>query len=222
MGNKGNNRHIKRLASSKYVKVNRKATSYIVKPNPGRHVKGSNIALITVLKEKLNVVDTTSEALKVLRFGKISVNGKIVKDGKFPIGFNDVVSVLPSKEHFAVHVGKGGTFAISKEHALPFKVIGKYITKDNKTMIRLHNGNVMGAPEGVMVNDSVVLENGKATKVISMKAGSKCLVFNGTHSSEHGTIKEITKGTATVDATVTIDDGSRTFETLLENVIAIG
>jgi ribosomal protein S4E len=47
-------------------------------------------------------------------------------------------------------------------------------------------------------------------------------VIKGTHATETGTIKEITKGSAVRAQTVKIDSGSAEFETLADNVMIVG
>jgi ribosomal protein S4E len=62
MASKGNTRHIRRLASTRYMKIERKSSKYVAKPMAGRHNSKSNIALTTVLKEKM--MDATSRDVR--------------------------------------------------------------------------------------------------------------------------------------------------------------
>ncbi len=45
MGSKGNDRHIKRLASPRYLHIERKVSAYVIKPDAGRHTLESSMAL---------------------------------------------------------------------------------------------------------------------------------------------------------------------------------
>ena len=225
MGNKGNNRHIKRLASPRYMHVAKKVDAYIIKPNAGRHTRTTSIALSTVLKEKLGMVGSSKEARNVIRRGNVEVNGKVIKDERFPVGFGDVIKPKSGNETYLISVGNRGMMSIDKrgsESKQVLKVVGKYISKGNKEMIRLYNGVVMQSPGNVHVNDSVVIGNGKVDKVIKLEAGAKCLIVKGVHASDTGTISAIKPGTALRDATVEIKGKSGTAETLLDNVMVIG
>jgi small subunit ribosomal protein S4e len=136
MSNKGNNRHIKRLASSRYSNVTRKTSKYVVKPYPGRFSSDERIALITVLKEKLGVANTSREAGRIIRSGKVEVNGRRVDTDKFPIGLGDSVSFKDTGESYRVTIGRYGTFSLVKKDddkiGKVFKVVGKYTERKGR------------------------------------------------------------------------------------------
>ncbi len=225
MGNKGNDRHVKRLASPRYQHVERKVNPYIIKPNAGRHTSATSIALATVLKEKLGVVGSTKEAKIVLGSGSVEVNGKVIRDFRYPLGFGDVLKFREGNEHYRIGVGRKGVVNIEKSTATSeqvFKVIGKYVSKGNKEMIRLYNGSVVQSAKGVKVNDSVKVKDGKVSAVIKLEKGASYLVIRGVHASEGGTISEIRPGTAVRPAIVEIDGKGGKKETLLDNVMAVG
>ncbi len=226
MGSKGNNRHIKRLASPRYLHVEKKVNAYVIKPNAGRHTLDSSIALATVLKEKLGVASNTKEVKQILKSGNVEVNGKQVKDERYPLGFGDVLHFKPSNERYSVGVGGRGAVSIEKlegmEPVHAFKVIGKYVAKGNKEMIRLYNGTVIPSAKGVSVNDSVYLKEGRVQDVLKLQKGAHCLVIKGVHAAESGVISEIKLGTALRKATVAIEGGKGRTETLLDNVMVVG
>jgi small subunit ribosomal protein S4e len=225
MGRKGNSRHISRLASSRYVHVMKKTSAYVSKQRPGRHTLATSIALITVLKEKINLVKNSAEARSVIKKGAIKVNGKVVKDERYPVGFGDIIDVEPSKETFAVDVAKHGVVKVEKaaaQNERTLKVIGKYVAKGNKIMIRLHDGTTMNGNKEVKVNDSVEVKNGKIEKVLRFEKGANCYVVHGEHASENGILKEIKAGTATRVPTVEVESAGKKFETLVGNVMVIG
>ncbi len=227
MGNKGNNRHVKRLASPRYLHIERKIHPYILKPNAGRHTAATSIAIATVLKEKLGVVGSTKQARMVLNSGSIQVNGNAITDFRYPLGFGDVLYFKPSNEYYKVGVGKKGAVNVEKvsdEQAKEqvFKVIGKYVLRGNREMLKLHNGAVMPSEKGVRTNDSVKIKDGKISKVIKLEKGARCLVIRGVHASESGTISEIRQGTALRGAVVEIDGKEGKKQTLLDNIMAVG
>ncbi|HUB92594.1 MAG TPA: S4 domain-containing protein [Candidatus Saccharimonadales bacterium] len=225
MASKGNTRHIKRLASSRYMKIGRKTAMYVAKPLAGRHSSRSNIALTTVLKEKL--MDATSRDVRyLLNNREVEVNGKAVKEEKYPVGFGDMIHLRPSGESYKVVSGKGGSFALEKadhaKHKQTFKVIGKYVAKGGRILVRLHDGRSFAADNKVKVNDSVVIGKKGIEKVIPLGSGKACYVISGTHASESGKIKEIAKGSMMRDPTVRIEGSSGEFETLLRNIMVTG
>lgn len=225
MASKGNQRHVKRIASNRYLHVERKVNKYVAKPDAGRHTGASSIALATVLKEKLMLAKNSFEASKALKSGSIEVNGKIVRNAGYPVGFGDIIHIKPAKESFTVFVGNKGAVELKKHSGKEeqvFKVVGKHLSKGKALMVRLHDGSVLKAAKDVMVNDSVTLKNGSIDKVMKLQEGASCLIIKGVHASESGTVKSIKKGTATRPTTVEIEGKQGSAETLLDNIMVIG
>lgn len=226
MAGKGSGKHMKRLASPKYMKLRKKIAKFVTKPNPGRHTLESSLALSTFIKEKLDLARSTSEAKKAIKGKRVEVNGKLVTDPKYPIGFGDVVRIVPSNETYDITVGKQGIFEAKKSSEKgakrTLKVVGKYLAKGGKVMVRLNNGDTVHTEGSVSVNDSVVIEKAKILSVIKFEKGARCLVMSGIHAPELGRIKNIEAGTAQRDATVEIEGEKGSFQTLVKNVMAVG
>ncbi|MEM0087070.1 MAG: S4 domain-containing protein [Candidatus Micrarchaeaceae archaeon] len=227
MANKGNSRHLKRLAASRYTKVKRKAYKYLKKPDPGRHTLESSIALITVVTEKLGLANNAREAKRIIKNGLIEVNGRAIKSTGYPIGLEDVLHVKPENKHYRVSVGKGGTFLLSEinesDAALQtLKVLGKYTAKNGAIMLRLHNGNVIAGKPEIKVNDSVVLEHGSIKSVIKFEKGALCRAIKGVNAPETGRIANIKPGTSKRAAMVEVESQSGNFETSIDNIMVIG
>ncbi|MCL4365010.1 MAG: S4 domain-containing protein [Candidatus Marsarchaeota archaeon] len=226
MGSKGNNRHIKRLAAQRYLHIERKVHAYIMKPNAGRHTLGSSIALATVIKEKLGLADTTKEAKSAIKSGSIEINGKVIRDMRYPLGFGDIVHLKSSGESYVVGVGKRGSVSVTKlqhnDSGQTFKVVGKYVAAGNKEMLRLHSGAVLQSAGGAKVNDSVKILEGKISEVVRLEKGARCLVIKGIHASENGVISDIKPGTALRSSTVEIEGEGGKTETLLDNIMVVG
>ncbi|MHA1338666.1 MAG: 30S ribosomal protein S4e [Promethearchaeota archaeon] len=93
MGSKGNKRYLKRLNTNKYVHIHKKEGKYFYKPSPGPHPKDFCLPLAHLLRDILKIVQNGAEAKKVIKAGKILVDGRIRKDPKFPVGLMDVVEI---------------------------------------------------------------------------------------------------------------------------------
>ncbi len=226
MGVKANSRHIKRLASSKYIGVGRKSSAYVAKPLPGRHTKTSNIAIKTILTEKLGLTSTGKESEKIIKGKNIKVNGNVIKNPLYPVGFGDIIEIPVLGENFFINNTKNGSFTLEKikePKQQLFKVIGKYKTKGNKVMLRLHDGRIINTDKSkeINVNDSVDIKNKEISSIIKLEEGGKCLVIKGNHTSQSGIIRKIINGTATRSSLVSISSGKENFETTLDNIIAI-
>ncbi|MGC9037208.1 MAG: S4 domain-containing protein [Candidatus Micrarchaeia archaeon] len=226
MSRKGNSRHIKRLAMSTFLGVPRKEAKFIVKPSPGRHDLGRSIALSSLLRDKLGYATNMKEAERIIRQGKVKVNGKVVKDTKFAVGYGDIVS-LASGEHYKVAINNQGAVALEKAEADAkriSKVIDKYVAKGGKLMIRLHDGTIAAAPsKEIKVNDSVAIgSDGKIEKVLKFGVGVECIVYKGRHPNKRGKVVSITEGTASRPMMVELATDSGSIKTVIDNIMVVG
>ncbi len=225
MSRKGNSRHINRFAASRYLKVNRKVSKYIAKPTAGRYPLENSIALITLLREKLGIAANSAEARYIVKNGNVSINGKTIRNERYPVGFGDTLTLSKSGKSYKVDVAKKSIVSLqeikseTKERTL--KVIGKYVGAKNTMMLRLYDGSVIKGKNDIKVNDSVVVNGNSIKSVIKMQKGAKCYVVKGAHASENGKILEIISGTATRNPIVHVE-GTTKFRTLLDNIMVTG
>lgn len=225
MARKGNKRHVKSLAAPKYFAVHRKEFDYVRKPNAGRHNMQRSVALSYALKQ-LGHVSTTAEADRAIKAGSIEVNGRVVREPKYPVGFSDVVSAGPDKLSKKLGINKLGKMVfedVSKGEASDtntYKVVGKYKARNGKLMLRLHDGRNVEA--AAYTNDSVVLKAGKVEKVLKLESGAKCFVIDGVHVGTYGKVSQLNKGDRKRDASVIIEpDSGEKFETLVKNIMIV-
>ncbi|MCL5412578.1 MAG: S4 domain-containing protein [Candidatus Marsarchaeota archaeon] len=227
MSKKGGSRHIKGLVTPRYMDVGKKQYAYTIKPAPGRHSGDKSIALSLLLR-KLGLVQTAREARIAISSGSAKVNGKIVRDIRFPIGINDIVEVEKAGKSVAIGIDNVAHMAVrdvSKSDRLSqlFKVVGKHTAKGGLSLLRLHDGRLIKASKDARVNDSVSLSEGEVDRVFKMAGGSKCLVVSGVHVGTSGSIVSITPGTMHVGAKALVKvKENEQFETLVKNIMVTG
>ena len=224
MSKKGGSNHLNRMAAPKYMRIGKKTSKYVAKPMVGRHTLRNSVALVTLLRENMNLGNSAYEIKKVIKEGKIKVNGKDIKDERYAVGLEDVVDIMPSKETYRIGVdNKGRINAIKTDNkSQTLKIVGKYIYKGGKSMLRLHDGSLVPAAKDAKVNDSVKLSDRKIEKVLKLEKGAQCMIISGVHSSEQGKITDIKKGTVGRESTVEIEGKNGRIETVLRNIIVIG
>ncbi|MCL5238897.1 MAG: S4 domain-containing protein [Candidatus Marsarchaeota archaeon] len=226
MARHGNSRHLNRLAASTYARVSKKTVKYLAKPASGRHALERSVALSVLIRDKLGLAANAREARKMIKAGQVRVNGTRVADDAYPVGLGDVIAMAQAKEAYSIGVGKNGDIKVEKaepsEKGRTVKVVGKYLAKGSKTMLRLYDGSLAAGDAKTKVNDSAVVEGGKIKSILKFERGARCLVVKGAHASETGTIKEIKAGGATAVSAVKVEGQSGTFETPVENVMVIG
>lgn len=225
MGSKGNKRHIKGLNAPRYFGTPRKELKYVVKPNAGRHNLKESLALLLALR-KLYPESSDREMVKAIKSGRVKVNGRSIKDPKFPVGINDLLELEGEGKKYTISINEKGKSELTEgvsETSQLYKVVGKYKYKGGKIMIRLHDGRIVSGSNDISVNDSVKFASGKMEKHIKMKEGAECMVLRGEHVGAKGMIKSILQGTKSIGKSVTIEDSAthETFETLMSNIMVI-
>ncbi len=221
MANKGGSSYMKRLNAPKYFAIHRKEHKYVTKPNPGRHSLKKSVAL-GLLMAKLGVGTIRKEYEKALRDGLVKVNGMTIKEPKYPVGLNDVVSI--GDESYAIKVNEQGQLAANKDRGGKqfYKVVGKYKDKNNEMMLRLHDGTIVKGGNDANVNDSVMLSGTSISKMIKLDSGSKCEVIDGVHVGKSGKISEIRPGSMHKQKSVIVEpESGAKFETLVKNIIVV-
>ncbi|MGC8730348.1 MAG: S4 domain-containing protein [Candidatus Micrarchaeia archaeon] len=229
MALKGNKRHIKRLASPAFFDIHKKEAKYITKPNPGRHNLNKSMALVSVIKT-LGLANSSAEAKKIIKSGAILVNSKIIKEEKYPVGIQDIITAGTdkSKQNYKITINQKGKISFVKvgedaNSSYTYKLVKKFKTKGNKIMLQLYDGSLIEGNKDINTGDSVQIDsNKKILRVIKMAPGTSCFIIDGIHVGTEGTIKEIIPGTRQRDKSVKIatKDGVE-FETLLKNVMVI-
>ncbi|HVC58645.1 MAG TPA: S4 domain-containing protein [Candidatus Acidoferrales bacterium] len=226
MANKGKSRHIKGLNAPKYMAIHRKEQRYVVKQDAGRHTLATSVALLLVAK-KLNIVDNSADARKIIKTGNVSVNGKQVNEPKYPVGLNDIIEVK-GHSHYKIGIDRLAKISIgeatkAEAGARICRIIGKYKAEGGELMLRLHDGSIVKGGKEARVNDSVVLDHkGKISKIVKLDIGSQCSVINGVHVGSSGAVKELKEGNMHKGKSAIIESKEGKFETLVKNIMVTG
>lgn len=224
MASKGNKRHMKTITSPRFIGAKKKATAYIMKARAGRHSRERSVPIAQFMKAN-GIAGSTSEAKRALIASELQVNGKPVRDPRYPIGLNDVITVRRNSESYLVGVDRYAKSSFTKvdgPKVMTYKLIRKYRTKGGKLMFSLNDGSIVeGSKEG-RVNDSVQIDSArKIVGLLKFEKGASCVVINGVHVGASGTIKEIREGNMHAAKGVTIESDNSTFETIVSNVMVI-
>ena len=75
----------------------------MVRPRPGPHKLNECIPLQILVRDVLKLVDTGSDAKRMIKMGEILVDGKPRKDHKYPAGLMDVVSIPKIKKNYRTY-----------------------------------------------------------------------------------------------------------------------
>ncbi len=193
--------HLKRENSPKNWPVERKGTTYLVKPSSNTK---EGVPVLVILRDILKFAKTRRQVKKAVNAKQVLLDQKeIFNDANNALLF-DVLTIRPPKgsqfpeKNYRVIMGMNKKFGVEeidqKEagHKIA-KVINKTTLKGKKTQINLSDGRNFISDLKCKVNDSVKidLKNKKIEKALPLKKEAKIIVFAGKHAGEKGTIKDV-------------------------------
>ncbi len=218
---------LKRLLAPDFWKIEKKKFKYVIEPLPGAHAKDFCIPLAIIIRDILKIADTLKEAKNVIHSGKIKVDGKIVKEYRYPCGLYDVIS-FDSEFYRIVPFKNGLTLKKIEEKEANLKICkvkNKTKISINKYQLTLHDGkNILTENNEIKVHDSLLIEipNLKVLEHIKFEKGVNAVVFRGRNSGFMGKIEEIYPGDMLKDWTVKISNNEKTVLSIRDYVIAVG
>ena len=223
MAKHGEDKKLKRLNITKRLSIPKKEHVWAVKPSPGAHKSSESVALTSFLRDILRVAETYKEAKYLVTSGKVLINGRIIKDPKFPVSFMDVISLPSINMVYYLDLDNRGHFIAKREDARNFKlakIIRKVSVKGNKIQYTLDDGHTFLGDNSYKVGDSLKVElpSYKVLSHLPFDAGASAVVLNGKHAGIRGRVKEIIPGTANARAKVQIDGDNGSVVTLKDYV----
>lgn len=189
----------KRLMISRSVKIPRKTYFWGASPRPGKHNRKDSMALLTALRDYLKVGDKEREITRILVNGLVKVDGRVVKDRRFPVGFMDIISLEQVGKSFRLLYDKKGGLVLgeeSKENSDKklMKVMNKITVKGGKTQLSFHDGQIITTENKDVNTGDVVLvtiPDKKIQEVMKLQPGNKVFLTGGSHAGNIATIKKI-------------------------------
>ena len=197
--------HLKRLAAPPHLKISVKEAVFTVCPSPGPHPKYECIPLLLIVRDYLKYAERAEEARKIIKAGKILVDGRPIKDYKFPVGLMDVISIPETGENFRILpiYRRGLDLVEIPEEESGFK-LGKIIRKmhipGGYIQITLHDGRNIrfeDVDEGrkLYTKDTLKISIPSQTILghLKLEEGRYGLLIKGPKQGLHGKIVEIRK-----------------------------
>ncbi len=223
-------KHLKRLAAPRAWTIKRKTNVYTTKPRAGPHPIVRGLPLSTVLRDYLKVAATGREARTAIGNGQIMVDGRAVKDGKFPVGFMDGIHIPSLKRAWRVVVDDKARLRFTEiaEKDANWKLVqidGKTTIKGGATQLNLHDGrNLIVKKDDYKTGDVLKLEV-PTQKIIGhfrYEEGAECLVTAGQHAGEMAPIASIEVTRSHKPNLVHLGKGDDTFTTIKPYAFPIG
>lgn len=183
-----------------------------------------------LLRNRLKYALTGREVLSIVAQRLVKVDGKVRTDTTYPTGFQDVVSLEKSGEHFRILYDVKGRFAIHRitpEEATYklLKVRRVALGARGVPYITTHDGRTIRYPDpAIKVNDTVKfdLEQNKITDFVPFETGNIAMITGGRNMGRAGVIVHRERHIGDFDIVHVRDVMDRTFATRLSNVFVIG
>lgn len=184
--------YLKRQASPKKWPIERKGSTYVVKP--GFSTK-EGVPVLMALRDMIKLAQNRREIKRIIHSRQILINEKAVKDEKNTILLFDVLGITPLKKHYRLELSDKGKFYLheigeNEANKKVSKIINKRILKGKKIQLNLSDGRNFLSDIKCNINDSLVinLKEGKIEKCLPLKEKAKIIVFAGKHSGKGGEI----------------------------------
>jgi small subunit ribosomal protein S4e len=188
--------YLKRYVAPKSWTLLRKTETFVVRPNPGAHPMKFGMPIALLLRQ-LGYAKTAREIKKILNTKEVLVDGRRVKDHRFPVGFMDVLSIPITKENFRVILDYKGRLKLTPikndaEAGLRLcRINGKKVIRKGKIQLNLSgNRNLLVEKCEYKPGDSLLIEipSQKIAQHIKLENGTLIFITGGVHISSKGVV----------------------------------
>jgi len=211
-----------------------------VKPKPGPHPISRCISLALIVRDVLGFAKTREEAKAIISQGKISVDGKVQREARFPIGLMDVVSIPDAEKIYRILPSQKGLVLhpIEKDEA-GFKLCrieNKSVIKDGHVQLNLHDGrNILIQVKDPKKPGEDVYQTMETLKMsipdqevaghFRLTEGTPAIIVDGKNMGKWGKIVTVEQrpGQNRRSSLITIEDkkGNR-FQTTVDYILVVG
>ena len=240
MGKKGRSTHLKRKPAPRFWPIHRKEYFWAVKPKPGPHSLAQSLPLTIIMRDILGFAKTRKEAKTIILEGKVLVDGKTRREGAFPTGLMDVISIPDAGATYRIISHKRGLILhpIEKDEAMfkLYRIENKTIVDHGHVQLNLHDGTnklIQVAdpknPEKDVYQTlnviKVAIPDGEIIEKLKLAKDATALIIGGKNRGTYGKIVDIEKaeGKKRRSLVTTIEDAAgKRFQTTLEFIFVVG
>ncbi|AJF62545.1 MAG: 30S ribosomal protein S4e [archaeon GW2011_AR20] len=222
-------RHLFALNAPVNWPIKRKEQKWVIRPSPGPHPLKRCLPLNLLFTGILDYARTSREVRKILHDGEIFVDGRSVKNQKFPVGVMDHIGIKSKNENFRLFINSKNKYIlkpISKDESKLklCKIINKKTLKKGTTQLNLYDGkNVIVDKDSYKTGDTVVidLENNKIVSHLKLEKGVYVYLMGGKYIGNVGRVEKITERKNLQPAKISINSDNKNIETLKEYAFVI-
>jgi len=227
---RGPRKHLKRWNAPKHWMLSKLGGTWAPRPSEGPHKLRECLPLLILLRDRLKYALTRREVLIIVNSKHIKVDGKVRTDPNFPAGFQDVVDIKETGEHFRLLYDSKGRFiaqTISPEEATWKLLRVKKLRRGapNIPILSTHDGRTIRFPDpDYRPHDSVKYDiaSGNLTDHLKFEVGATAMITGGRNVGRVGVIESRERHEGSFDIIYLKDSAGHPFSTRLENVFVIG
>jgi small subunit ribosomal protein S4e len=190
--------HLKRISSPRTWILDRKFTTFTVRPNAGGHSFENGLALGFVLRDMLGLAKSMTEVKKLLNNNEILVDGKRRKDHRYIIGLFDTLKLGSLNKFYRLTFDNKGRIILieidEKESTLKVcKIVGKSLVKKGKIQYHLHDGKNILSDVEAKVGDSflLTLPTLEIKSTLPFEKGAIIFLTKGRHAGDVGKLEDV-------------------------------
>ncbi|MBS1263137.1 MAG: 30S ribosomal protein S4e [Methanonatronarchaeales archaeon] len=215
--------HRKRHAAPKRWRLPGKAVTWAPAPAPGPHSTQNSVPLRIVLRDMIEVADSTREVKRIAAEGLVMVDGIVRRDEKFAVGMFDVVTV--GDEAYRLLVDRKNRFVLREAEdpdLKPVKVVDATTVNAGRRQMHLSSGhNIEGdAPTGATLVMRVPENEPEA--IVEREPGKLAFITGGKHAGQIATVEAYDVVRSSNPNRVTLKEDGEVFSTVEDYVFMIG
>src|ERR671919_548170 len=228
MAKKGRDTRVKRQLAPTFWVIMRKEGQFVMRVNPGPHSGKRAYPLGMVLRDVLKVASTGHEADRILKAGKVKVDGVIRRDPNFAIGLMDVLEPAMGQAYRMVPKNGVSLSPIAIEEAEKglklIKITSKTSIRGKKIQYGFHDSKTLISDQNLKVGDSCVISLPSVSIMnhIPFVKGSTALIITGENAGGLGRIEDIQDGVFSLPKRALVSFGDKSVELPVEMVMAVG
>jgi len=214
------------------------------RPSTGPHKLRESLPLSLILRDKLKYALTRREVVMIVMRRHVEVDKRVRTDINFPSGFQDVIEMPKTNDHFRVLYDVKGRFVLHSiekdEAAWKLARVNKLATGSKASVGRnpfakgqlasipyvvTHDGRTIRYIDPIVkVNDVVKidLKTGKVIGHLKFEVGNLAMVTKGANTGRVGEVTRIEKHPGSYEIVHLRDKKGASFATRTENVFMIG
>jgi len=229
---RGPKKHLKRVNAPRHWMLDKLTGAFAPKPSAGPHKSRDCLPMLLLLRNRLKYALTYREVKLIVIQRLIKVDHQVRTDHLYPVGFQDVVSIERTGEHFRLMLDTKGRFVVHPIDAEEAKfklckVKTKKVGDKGIPHVTTHDGRTFRYPDpNIQAGDTVKVDitstPAKIIDSVKLEVGNVVCINGGRNTGRVGVIMSIEKHPGSFNIIHVKDAADHSFATRAGNVFPIG